>query len=349
MPITGIKDDGRSKRKAEARRTELLAEWTEKLKLNRTDILFSDYMREWIASERSIAVTTRENYSGFINNQLVPYFAEKKIKLCDLSREDIQEFIDWKLASSGVCRNTLNRYQAIIQKGLNAAKKRRMIAENPVEDIILPAGHKHIAKAYTDEQAAALLSASRGHRIEPVIVIALFTGMRRGEILGLRWQDIDLERKSLHVCNSLAKVKGGVIDKEPKTENSNREIQLPDELCSYMNSLHENQLANAKRMKSHYDQRWAEYVCVDELGNRLLPDYVTHGIAKICKANNLPKIKIHELRHTYATRLLAAGATMKETQELLGHSDYRTTANIYAHTQTERKQQLVNSIGSIWT
>ena len=256
---------------------------------------------------------------------------------------DLQRFYNHRI-EAGISPNTIRRYHAIIHHALGAAVKRRKIAANPADEVELPKQVKHIARFFDAEQSRKLLQASKGTKLEPVVLIATCFGLRRGEILGLRWPCVDLQRGVLRVEGVIAKIGGKLVYKRPKTEASVRCLPIPHAVVEALKSLWQQQEENRKRRR--YNHAWDDFVCVDAQGNILHPDYVTHALPKLCAQCGLPEIRLHELRHTNISILLDRGASMKEVQEWAGHSRFSTTADTYAHVLAGSKNRLAQSIDS---
>ncbi|MDQ2905263.1 MAG: site-specific integrase [Chloroflexota bacterium] len=181
------------------------------------------------------------------------------------------------------------------------------------------------------KQAHELLEAVRGDRLEGIIVLALTTGMRRGELLGLKWQDIDFDRKVLKVRRTLDYYAGhgGYIETEPKTAKGRRSIMLPSFVVEVLRVHRVRQL----EMRLSAGDRWEDldYVFTGLLGGRLNPRYVLKLFDKLLQQVGFPHMRFHDLRHSAATLLLSMGVDAKIVQEILGHSNISMTMDTYTH------------------
>ena len=241
-----------------------------------------------------------------------------------------------------IAANTIHHYHANIHKALEYAVKTERIKDNPAANIDLPKKKKHVADFYSSDELKTLLQAAKGTDIEMVVYIAAWLGLRRGEILGLKWDCVDFENQTISVIGTMALVDGKTVYKESaKTASSLRTLPMSNELAKYLYDLKERQTANHKQYRT---DKWKDFVCVRDNGELLNLDYVTRRFPKLCKQCGLRKIGLHELRHTNISLLISAGVSMKEVQEWAGHSSYITTADIYAHIPAQNKVKLSQTI-----
>ena len=343
---TGVPIQGNNKRKVEAVRKEILKEWEQKITNNFLDILFSEYLKEWLESTKhSIEETTYSSYKATIENQICPYFEERKIKLHELKPHHIQSFYTWKMTSSTVTGNTIRRYHANIHKALRIAYETERIKDNPASKVALPKAERYIADFYTADELHTLLNAVSGSKIEVPVYLASWFGLRRGEVLGLRWQDVAYDDMTLSV-------RGVVTDKgsgsrtenlkyrnRAKTITSLRTFPLPFEVSEYLKRLQARQAENRELLGNSYIAEWSDFICVDTMGELIKPEYLSRAFRLFLKKHGLRHIRLHELRHSNASLLLDNGVDMKMLQDWLGHSHYSTTAG-YAHHRTEKKREL---------
>lgn len=337
-----VKDD--NKRRAERMRREVLAEWERKIAENTTDILFSDFLLQWLeATKHTRAETTTADYRIVLTKTVCPYFAERHIRLIDLTPKDLNDFYNHRMEHDGISNNTVRRHGAIIHKALDYAVKNQQRRDNPADAVELPKYEVHTAKFLTADELKKLIEAAKGTRAEAVIMLAAWFGMRREEIIGLRWENVNLETGTLFVKEAAAKA-DRIIIKEPKTKSSFRVFPLTPPTIAYFKQLKEQQEANRKRLRGKYCTQWLDYVCVDSSGNLIDPNYASRAVPKLCEKCGIEKVHLHELRHTNISLLLAQGEAMKDMQEWAGHSSYSTTANIYAHVQPGVKTLLAQSI-----
>lgn len=351
---TGLSVKGNNKRKAEQRMKEIEKEWSEKIHLSNNDMLFSDYLREWLnIIKHSVSENTYWSYKNQIENVVCPFFDQTKVTLCDLTTEDIQAFYDFKLEHDGRSANTIHHYHANIRKALNYAVDMERIHRNPALKAVLPKVQKHIPNFYTREQAQQLLKKIKGNKIEPVVVLAACFGMRRGEILGLRWSSIDFNRMKFTINGTIkdkgasgSRYKNSRFETTAKTSASFRSFSLSEHQAAYLKALKKQQ----DRLKKNpgYNHDWDDFVCVLENGDLIQPDYVSRRFPVLCERLGLPRLKLHELRHTNISLLVEEGIMMKEISAWAGHSNMATTANIYAHLQANANAKLSAATDNIF-
>ncbi len=350
---TGLTVSGHNKRKAEARCKELLIEWEKRLALNNSEMLFSDYLKEWLEHHHSrIADSTYQEYKKNIHKIICPYFSQMGITLFDLKPQHIQGFYDSRMKENGVGAKTIRRYHANIHKSLAYAVKMGRIASNPADLVELPKAQEHQADFYTVDELKMVIEKAKGTQIEPVIMLAAWFGLRRGEIIGLRWSSINFDTKTLSITG-VVKDKGpsGVKNKDmyysptAKTKSSLRSFPLNDEMVAYLKNLKSQQ--DKRRSIEGYNHTWDDFVCVRDDGDLIPLEYVSRAFPKLCEDCGLRKLKLHELRHTNITLLLSAGASMKDVQSWAGHSNFSVTANTYAHVSAKSKSRLTESISSL--
>lgn len=348
---TGIPIHGNNKRKAEDARKRILDEWEGKVAENYDDGLFSDYLKRWLEQIRvTIAKTTYSSYKHTIEKIICPYFEEQRIKLVDLKPFHIQAFYTYKLGS-GVGGNTIHHYHANIRKALKDAERVELIICNPADKVTLPKVEKHQGDFYTKDELRKLADAVKDSKLETPVMLAIWFGLRRGEVVGLRWDAINFDAKTLSIKGTITN-KGGhgeneVFRNTAKTKTSIRTFPLSQEIISFLTELRRKQAENRVLCGNEYNNKWTDFVCVDDMGNLIHLDYITKMFPKTLKRLGLRRIRFHDLRHTNISLLLEEGATLKELQEWAGHSNISTTADVYAHIQSKAKQRLLDKVGSI--
>ncbi len=363
---TDLSVKGNNKRKAESKRIEILNSFsveeaddiyseqlTEKSLYSAENMLFSDYLKKWLEeTKHSVSRNTYFSYKQTVENVICSYFEQKGILLCELDCQHIQSFYEYKIKKDKVSANTIHHYHANIHKALRLAVNDGLIFNNPSDKVLLPKKQKHFADYYTAHELKCLLENVHGTTLETVILLAAWYGLRRGEIIGLKWSSIDFKKKILYV-NGTVKDKGASGSKienmyyEPtaKTSSSIRSFPMSEESIRYLSELKKRQDRRKRRMKD-YNHKWDEFVCVRDNGDLIPLEYVSKTFPKICEKCGLRRIKLHELRHTNISILLEAGASMKELQEWAGHSNYNVTANIYSHVQASSKIKLSKALES---
>lgn len=346
---TGVPIRGNNKRRAEKRCEELRIEYEEKyerctLKQDK-NILFSDYMKQWLEGQRYlIKESTYYGYSNIINNHIYPYFKKLKVRLIDLTPSHIQSYYNHKL-DGGIGANTVKRHHANMRKALQNALELNLIPYNPADRVHLPQIKKFQPSVYDEDLLSKLIQVSTDTVLESVIMLCIQYGLRRGEVCGLRWTDIDLDNRILHISHTRTTAKKEVFQDSVKTESSRRDFPISDEMYEYFCRLKERQDNN----RSEYGTAYCRdgFVCCWDDGKPLKVSYVSHAFSDLLKKNNLPHIRLHDLRHSTATSLLRHGVDLKIIQDYLGHSAIATTANFYLHPDLELKKGAVCIMGNV--
>ena len=266
-----------------------------------------------------------------------------KIRLKELQPIHIQDFYT-SMLNDNLSSNTVIHYHAVIRKSLDYAFKMDMIQSNPADKVQRPKMQQFIGSFYNESELNTLFEKLKGDPLELIIFITAFYGLRRSEVVGLKWNAIDFENNTITIKHTLVQVsiKGQrqVIGKnKTKNETSYRTLPLVPEVTEALKKFKQIQENNKKLYKKSYNSKYEEYLCVDNLGNIIAPDFITKHFRRLLKNSNLKIIRFHDLRHSCASLLLARGIPLKEIQAWLGHSNFNTTANIYAHLDTNVKQK----------
>ena len=340
---TGLPVKG-NKRKAEAMLQAERQKYTSPAMSAKAQMLFSDYMLYWL---RVIKPDVEENtYSGYemvVKRRINPYFASLKIKLGDLKAIHIQEFYLFCKNEYKVKNNTIIHYHANLSHALGYATEMEIIARNPMNQVKRPKPEQHTPSFYTLSETERLIEAVHGDKIEFAVLMAAFYGLRRSEIVGLRWDAIDFESNRITINHTVVQTivegKMQVISKDrTKNKSSCRSLPLVPLFREYL--LQQKCLQEEHKLLCGDCYTDTGYVYVNEIGQTVKPDYITTHFARVIKKHNLRKITFHELRHSCASLLLKSGVSMKEIQAWLGHSTYNTTATFYAHLDSTAKEQV---------
>lgn len=232
--------------------------------------------------------------------------------------------------------NTVIHYHALIHTALQYAFKTDLVVQNVAEKVDRPRKNDFQPVFLSDEEMQKMFEAMRGHRLELPVLVAAFYGFRREEVLGLKWDSIDFQRGTISVKHTVTSVvldgKRMDIEQETaKTKSSLRTLPLVGQFREYFQQVKKAQEYNKKICGNCYNYDYDGYVFVDEMGERMKPDYLTSAFPQFLVRHGLKRMRFHDLRHSCASLLLANGVPLKQIQEWLGHSDFATTANIYAH------------------
>lgn len=290
-----------------------------------------------------IEETTAYGYRGMIENYLKPQLGE--IRLQKLTSRDIQQYYTWLMGEKELSPNTVIKHHNLLTNTLNAAERQEYITKNPMRAVSPPKKRQREAKFYTPEQLGILLDKAVGTRLELPVFICAYLGLRRGELCGLRWSDVDLEHQTITIENTRTQAGKKEIEKGTKTASSTRTLYLPDTLCDMLKAAREHQQACRAEYKNAYDDN--DYVVVMEDGRPFRPNYLSELFGKFLADNDLPKIVLHELRHTFASLSNQAGIPAYNIGKALGHSTPATTQKIYTHLLDQTHTQAVEGVAAI--
>lgn len=350
---TGLPIKGNKKRAEKLLMQERRNFVPEEPEIIKNDMLFADYMEKWLEIVKgSVAVPTFASYTSIVKKSVAPYFREKGITLNNLTAKDIQEFYLCELGR--VSASTVIHFHANIHKALKYAVKIDLIDVNPADKVERPKRNHYIGKFYDADEMNTLFDVAKGTKLEIPILLGAFYGLRRSEVIGLKWDAIDFEQNTITIRHTVTQcdINGKltvVASDTTKTKSSRRTLPLVPFMREKLLVLKEEQEENRRLCGRSYIKDYMDYVCVNEIGDLIKPHYVTDSFPKLLKANGLRRIRFHDLRHSCASLLLANGVPMKQIQEWLGHSDFSTTANIYAHLDYSSKllsaDAMLNGLG----
>ena len=345
---SGLPEKG-NKRKAEAFLREKIAEYERLEGIVQTDILFADYVRHWLTHiSRKVDEVTMQGYQTLADSHILPYFDQKKVPLRSIDHTMIQRYMDEKQESGrldgkgGLSPRSLRLHKNIISQTLDLAVQTKLIPANPCQFVELPQNVRYESTFYTAAQLQDLFTALQGDELLPLVKITALYGLRRSELLGLQWDSIDFEQKTMTIRHTVSKVTSIVAKDKTKTASSHRIFPLTPEAVEIFRRAKEEEQQNRVMFGSEYQEN--PYVFKWPDGHNYTPDYISHRFNDLLKKHNLPHIRFHELRHSCASMLIAMGWTLKDVQEWLGHSDIKMTANIYSHLDTARKTSIAASL-----
>lgn len=297
----------RNKKKAEAlllerRRNFMVSTAPAEIRLD-DDILFSDFMLKWLEVTKStVQITTYASYQGMVERVIVPYFRKRNIKLVDLKATDLQDFYNKQLER--VKANSVIHYHANIHKALKYAVKIDLIPTNPADKVERPKKNEFKGSYYSAEEIHALTEVSEGTKLEIPVLLASFYGLRRSEVLGLKWDAIDFEANTLEVKHIVtqASIDGKKVlvqADRAKTKSSLRTLPLVPPIRDRLLMLKGQQDTYRRLCGKSYNRDYLGYLCVDEIGNIIRPNYVSEQFPKLLEKNGLRPIRFHDLRHPY--------------------------------------------------
>ena len=333
---TGLPEKG-NKRKAEAELARIRSTYEPPAVVQdlSSDMPFADYLLQWLDIVKvRIKITTYGSYEQIVKSVLEPYFRGKGYTLSGLEARHIQQFYTEKLKK--VKPNSVIHYHAVIHQALKYAMKTDLVSQNVAMKVDRPKKNDFQPVFLDAEELQKVFEALKGSKLELPVLVAAFYGLRRGEVVGLRWDAIDFERNTITirhtVTSTLIDGKERIIAQDSaKTKSSMRTLPLVGSFKNYFEEVKAAQELNKQVCGNCYNYQYDGYVFVDEMGDRITPDYLTTAFPAFLKRHGFKRMRFHDLRHSCASLLLANGVPLKQIQEWLGHSDFSTTANIYAH------------------
>ena len=353
---TGITEKGNNKRLANQKLEEIKRNYKQYLPVecsfetNEAEKYFEVYLNEWLESyKHKIEENTYYSYKTIVT-KVTEYFKGKNIKLKDLKPVHIQKFYD-SLYKKGLGGNSILHYHANIRKALDSAMKLDIIPSNPADKIERPKKEQFIGDCYNLEELQTLFEKSKDDPLEIVIQIASFYGLRRSEVLGLKWSAFDFKNDTITIKHKVVETivddKRTILLKD-KTKNSSsyRSLPLIPEIKEKLLEHKKKIEANKKMCGESYNKEYKDYIFVNAIGKIFRPEYITDHFSLLLKKNNLRHIRFHDLRHSCASLLLAKNIPMKAIQEWLGHSTYSTTANLYTHLESNTKNVSANVLAN---
>ena len=305
------------------------------------DLLFADFMEQWLDVIKSkVKLTTYGGYQLNVQKAIAPYFRERGILLRKLTAGDVKGFYEEQ--QKRLKCSTVNRFHANISKALKYAVEEKMIPYSVMGNVQRPQPERYVGKFLRQSEAVELFEAVKDHKLELGVILGAFYGLRRAEIVGLRWESIDFEANSITIEHTVtyAYVDGKTItvaDDTTKSKASFRSLPLVPGFRAKLLAVKEEQERNRKLCGKSYNKAESKYIYTDALGNRIKPAYLSSTFPDFMEKNGFRRIRFHDLRHSSASLLLANGVPLKQIQEWLGHSDFSITANTYAHLEFSSK------------
>lgn len=298
-----------------------------------TDCLipFSPYLHQYVESVKAtLSPHIYRMYGVYFQKHFDEFFGKRKTKLIDVTTDTILDFYDY-LRKKGLKNTSIKHLACVIRPALRKACKDRLIFENPYLYVPPIKKEKPSIQFYDKNEMAKFLEVINGHKYELAFKMLAYYGLRRSELLGLRWKVIDFEHKTISINHKLLVTDEVIFSDTLKTTSSNRMLPLMDSIAKDLKNHKKKIEANKKFFKKQYDNRYLDYIFVEENGKIIYPDRISRWFIKILRKNKLKHIRLHDLRHSCASIMLANGVQLKQIQEWLGHSNFATTADVYSH------------------
>jgi integrase len=287
------------------------------------------FLQEWLEGtvKTKVRSSTYTSYRDIVRLHLEPELG--KVRLSKLTQTEVQRLLNQKL-KEGLSPRRVDYIRAVLRGALNQALRWGRVSRNVAGLAHSPRIPKHEVEPLTPSQAAVLLDTVKGGRLETLCRVALALGMRQGEILGLSWDDVDLDEGVIHVRHSLQREDGTFVLVELKSDRSHRTIgPIPSDLIDALRA-HRTRQAEDRLASDRWDNKW-ELVFTSPTGRPLHATDVTHALQALLERAGLPRKRFHDLRHTCASFLLAQGVSPRVVMEILGHSQISLTLDTYSH------------------
>ena len=304
------------------------------------------WMDVWYENYAKIKVrlSSHQTYKGYIKNHIKPNIGDiplEKLTTLDLQRlyktllaRGRVDRLESKWQPRGLSPKTVRNIHQILSSALKLAQEQRIILTNPAEGCALPKVEHREMKTLPVEQLQSFLREAKDSGVFELYYLELATGLRRGELLGLKWEDIDLEHGDLRVRRQIARINGKVVEAPLKTKNAYRTLPLAEDTISILNE-------QKKKVGS------SPWVFPSATGGPISPDSVLHMLHRVLKRAGLPQVRFHDLRHTFATLALQNGVDIKTVSGMLGHFSAGFTLDTYAHVTTSAQKAAANTMGKL--
>lgn len=349
---------GKTRQEVQEKLTELRYLLQTDQYIDETNITVKAYLRQWYESKKpDLSANTQYSYNVNIEKHVIPYIGN--IKLKNVTPLQIKKLYTTLRESGrvdgkgGLSSTSVNYVHRTIRQAFAAAKRIKLIREDPMEGVPAPKIEKkqldEAAGVLTENGIVSLLRSFQGNRLEIPLYLAATMGLRRGEILGLKWDKIDIENKLLYVHRAVSYTKEhGLQIKEPKSEEGYRTLPMPDEITALLEKHQAWQQSNKEFFGSKYVNKapFDDLVVCKDNGEPYLPGSFSHTVGRAIQNKHLPNTTLQMLRHSYATLLLKYRTDIKIVSSLLGHAKTAFTQDTYQHTLGEMKVEVSQKISS---
>ncbi len=305
------------------------------------------YWTQWLEDMRlELQTSTYEAYTVYFNRHIIPFFEARCPTLADISPRIVKEYVNYILTcgrldgkGGGLSRASVKKHLSLIKQSLNDAVCLEYIPTNPAQAVKLRRQPKPLSDKVVmlkPEEAQRVIDAFRGHILYPLVVIGFYYGLRKSEILGLKWSAIDFDRNELRIEHTVVKSLTIEAKDTTKTEQSRATYELLPDVREMLLQMKSKASAGS------------EYVCVWPDGRLIRPDYVTKAFKQQLAKHHLPPMRFHDLRHSCASVLFDSGMSLEDVKGWLRHSDIETTSNIYLHYGKQRQKLVSTTVQGLY-
>ncbi len=337
-----------NKKDAQKIMTKMLNDLNTGTYVEQTKLSFGDFLKEWmeVYVEPNMSLTTLVGYKANVEGHIIPSLGHIPIQM--LNASDIQKFYNRlsqeenKRTKRPLTARTIQHIHVNLKSALKQAVRLSIIDKNPADAVTIQRPKEYKAQVYDETEVKILLSYVKNTKMEIPVILGVGLGLRRGEILGLKWSSIDFDTKKLEVETSLAYVNGEFHLKAPKSDAGVRTLIMPDSLIEVLKLHRKEQKVNMLALGAGYEKN--DLVCCSNDGKYIIPGTFSHQFTEFLKASNLKEIRFHDLRHTHASLLLKYGVSAKVASRRLGHSTIGITMDLYSHIYNEVEVEATNKI-----
>jgi integrase len=333
---------GRSRTEAKEKQDRLLREVDAGVRASAENWNVEAYLQHWLETvvKPNRAPKTYQGYELAVRRHIAPHIGKRKLRT--LSVRDVRVMCQ-DLAQGGLQRRGVQFVHAVLRAGLQSAVRDELVARNVAKLVQVPAPVYEVGQGLKPDDARKLLAAAQSERLSALYVLAVYLGLRRGELLGLQWEHVDLDAETLQVVQTLQRVGGELQLTAPKTRKSRRTVPLPPPVVE---ALRAHKVVQSKeRLAAGTDWQDTGMVFASLVGTPMEPDNLRRSWYRVRSVLPEPQTRFHDLRHTCVTLLLTEGVAPHIVQEIVGHSAIDVTMTIYAHTSLEEKRKALRLLG----
>jgi integrase len=346
-PVTGKrrqrKQTFKTKREAVAFKTARLAEIAQGTAVDRSRQTVAELLRYWLTTyaQHHVRPGTLEGYGYTINGHIIPALGAVPVQR--LTAQQVQQFYSDKL-TAGCSPRTVQLCHLRLKQALDMAVTMGLVVRNVADATKPPSVERREMRTWTAAQARQFLAVAAQSSYGPIWLLLLATGMRRGEALGLRWQDVDALQGVVHVRQTVTVVRGAPHVGPPQSRSSRRAVPVPAHVMAALREHHARQ--NAQRLSRGTLWQNNDLVFASAVGTPINPNNLTRDYDRWVKQAGVPRIRIHDQRHTHVTLALAAGANFKAVSQRVGHAKPSITLDLYAYVLPEQHRDVSDRVGA---
>jgi integrase len=338
---------GKTSQEAREKRAAYLATLPRQANLSSQNWTLDEWMDYWLENvvRRNRRAITHRNYEVVITNHIVPLLGH--LRLRELTLPHIENWLAELHTAHHLSSQSIRNVYAVLRAALNHAVKSDLVIRNVATLADMPRSDTHKARHLTPVESRALLRAVKGDRLEALFVLCLSLGLRRGEVLGLTWDDVDLDKGIVHIQHTRYPVRGADIIENPKTRASQRHQGLPSVTRQSLRTHRARQQQERLRLGAKW--RGQNYVFTNIRGAPMSTNMFRYHLDKAVKRAGIESLHIHGLRHTAVSLMIRQKVDIKVISEAIGHTNIATTLDIYGHVYDEQRREMAEAMDAILT